>query len=258
VKIIEFNNIKMHYRVAGKGDPVIFLHGFLENHSMWNDIAAEISNLGFKTILVDLPCHGESRFDAEICSMAFMADCVDALCKAEGLNNPYVFGHSMGGYVGLELLKKRPMQLTLVHSNFWDDTIGKKKDRNRVVTVVERNKMRLINEAIPNLFAAKNRASCEATIDDLIAQASSMPSSEIIASTAGMRDRLHNGELMEKHAVKMIHGSLDTVVKTSKLKQELALLNSLPIVQTIENTGHMSIWEAPNELMNRIKVNLGL
>ncbi|NOQ74674.1 MAG: alpha/beta fold hydrolase [Crocinitomix sp.] len=258
MKLLDFENTNIHYRVSGKGDPVIFLHGFLENNSMWDAIAVEISSLGFKTILVDLPCHGESRFDEEVCSMAFMADCINALCEAERFENPFVFGHSMGGYVGLELLKKRPIQLTLVHSNFWNDPADKKKDRNRVVTIVESNKMRLINEAIPNLFAAKNRTKCETIIGDLIAQATTIPSSEIIASTRGMRDRLHNGGLMEKHAVKMIHGSLDTVVKTEQLEQELSLLKNQPTIQTIANAGHMSLWETPNALMKCIKLNLGL
>ena len=83
MKTLINNNTILHYRVTGKGDPVIFLHGFLENHSMWTDIAAEILDLGFKTIVVDLPCHGESRFSGEVCTMAFMAECVDVLCKVD-------------------------------------------------------------------------------------------------------------------------------------------------------------------------------
>ncbi len=243
----------MHYRVAGKGDPVIFLHGFLENSSIWNGIAPEFERLGFKIILVDLPCHGESRFDDEICSMAFMAECVDALCVAEGIENPIVFGHSMGGYVGLELLKIRSIQLTLVHSNFWDDPFDKKQDRDRVAKIVEQNKMRLIHEAIPNLFAAKNREHCQSNILDLIQAAEQIPANEIIASTKGMRDRLHNGQLLEQFEINIIHGNLDTVVKTEKLNVELARLTRTPKTQTIPDAGHMSIWEKPAVLIECLK-----
>ncbi len=256
MKVVEFENTKLHYRVAGKGDPVIFLHGFLESSSMWDAIAVQVAALGFKTILVDFPCHGESRFEGEICTMAFMAGCVDALCKVEDYKNPFVFGHSMGGYVGLELLKKRGIQLTLVHSNFWDDSGPKKMDRNRVVSIVKQNKMRLLNEAIPNLFATKNRDNCEGIIRDLICEAATIPSTEIIASTKGMRDRLHNGEVLEMHEVKMIHGELDTVVKTEKLNEELSLLKNQPNIQLISDAGHMSIWERPNALIKCIKTNL--
>ena len=239
----------MHYRVAGNGDPVIFLHGFLENSSMWNEITPEFERLGFQTILVDLPCHGESRFDGEICSMAFMAEGVNALSVAEGIENPFVFGHSMGGYVGLELLKLRTIQLTLVHSNFWDDPTDKKLDRDRVVTIVEQNKMRLINEAIPNLFAAKNRERCEKDILNLMKNAAQIPSNEIIASTKGMRDRLYNGELLNQSNINMVHGDLDTVVKTAKLTIEVARLNNPSRIQTIPDVGHMSIWEKPAALI---------
>jgi pimeloyl-ACP methyl ester carboxylesterase len=258
VKSITFENTKLQYRVAGKGDPVIFLHGFLENSSMWNAISDEIIALGFKTILVDLPCHGSSRFDGELCSMVFMAACVDVLCKTEGLVNPYVFGHSMGGYVGLELLNIRPVQLTLVHSNFWDDSADKKMDRNRVVTIVEQNKMRLINEAIPNLFALINREACATVIEKLIASASEIPTKEIVAATKGMRDRTHRGSLIETVNIQMIHGWHDPIVKNEKLNLELAALGDQPKVQIILKAGHMSIWECPTELLNYIKSNLGL
>lgn len=246
----------MHYRVAGKGDPVIFLHGFLENSTMWDGIAPEFECLGFKTILIDLPCHGNTRFDDEICSMSFMAECVDALCSIEGIENPFVFGHSMGGYVGLELLKLRSIQLTLVHSNFWDDSLDKKLDRDRVVLVVEKNKMRLIQEAIPNLFATDSRERCKTNILKIMESAERIPANEIIAVTRGMRDRLHNKEILEANRISIIHGQLDTVVKTNKLMEEISQLNSQPKIQFIPDAGHMSIWERPAALIECLKANV--
>lgn len=254
MKALSLEKKTIYYRVFGSGNPVIFLHGFLENHSIWNSIAPEIEALGFKTFLIDLPCHGQSRFEGDICSMREMARIVDALCAQEKLDTPLVFGHSMGGYVGLELLKLRPIKLTLIHSNFWADPEEKKKDRNRVIEIVKSNKIRLINEAIPNLFSAENRSSCQPTISNLINEASSIPADEICASTAGMRDRLDNSELMNQHTINIIHGELDGIVKTRTLEDKVSKLTVLPSIFTIENCGHMSIWERPKTLINHLKV----
>lgn len=254
MKALRLKNNTIYYRVFGSGDPVIFLHGFLENHNMWNSIAPEIEALGFKTFMVDLPCHGQSRFEEEICTMNEMARAVDVLCAEEELDNPIVFGHSMGGYVGLELLKLRPIKLTLVHSNFWADPDEKKKDRNRVIEIVQSNKMRLINEAIPNLFSVENRTPCQPAITNLINEASTIPAKEICASTAGMRDRLDNSELMNQHDIYIIHGELDGIVKTQMLEDKISKLATLPTVFTIKNCGHMSIWERPEALINHLKV----
>ena len=105
MRSVLYNNSTIFYRVSGLGNPVIFLHGFLENHSIWNTIATEIETLGFKVVLIDLPCHGKSRFDGSICSMQFMAKAVQKIMAEEKISNPFIFGHSLGGYVALEIAK---------------------------------------------------------------------------------------------------------------------------------------------------------
>ncbi len=254
MKTFEFDNTKIHYRVSGNGDPVLFLHGFLENHSMWNSIAPEIAALGFRVYQIDLPCHGKSRYKGEICSMTHMANILHQLCISENIENANVFGHSMGGYVGLELLKLRPIKLTLVHSNFWNDPHEKKKDRDRVVSIVRENKFRLINEAIPNLFATENREECESSITELIKAAGLLPANEIIATTRGMRDRDDNSALLKHNSISIIQGDSDQIVKTEKLNEELKKSAIHPEVYHIKKCGHMSIWECPEELINCLKL----
>jgi len=249
-------NLTLHYRIFGNGDPVIFLHGFLEDHQMWNSIAPKIEALGFKIILIDLPGHGLSRHKLSNCSMAEMALLLNGFCKAFSILNPFVFGHSMGGYVGLELLKLYSIKLTLIHSNFWEDSAEKKKDRNRFATIVAQNKQRLIQEVIPNLFAPNNRQRLQSVIDELCIRANKIPSQEIIASTLGMRDRLNNAYLLESHPISIVHGELDTVIKTNVMRQKLDTFDKTFPYHQINNVGHMSIWEDPDSLIKYIKMIL--
>jgi pimeloyl-ACP methyl ester carboxylesterase len=220
---------------------------------MWHNISPAIQALGFRVYLIDLPCHGKSRFQGEICTMGEMASLLDAFCIDKKIETPTIFGHSMGGYVGLELLKLRSVKLALVHSNFWADPIQKKRNRDRVVTIVRENKMRLINEAIPNLFAPINRDSNSEEINKLMDTASTIPAAEIIAATRGMRDRLDNTELLNHHSIHIIHGDSDPIIPTKQLTTGLDKTTQKHTLQTIKNCGHMSPWESPATLINSLK-----
>ncbi len=43
-KFAEINGVKLHYLVAGKGDPVVLLHGFAETSHMWRPLIAKLSD----------------------------------------------------------------------------------------------------------------------------------------------------------------------------------------------------------------------
>ena len=253
MKRFEFEGNTLYYSVEGNGTPVVLLHGFLEDHSMWDQVASELKPAGCKIITLDLPGHGKSRFDGEHCAMTWMAQVVDELLSILKVENPFVFGHSMGGYVGLELLQIRPVRLTLVHSNFWADPPQKKEDRNRVINIVAENKLLFIREAIPNLFAKSNRQKCQKDIERLIHQAGLLPVSEIQACTAGMRDREDHTDLLKEHRIQVIHGDLDPIIATSQIESGLKKFDLTDNLTIIENCGHMSTWEAPETLIKSIK-----
>lgn len=253
--MIEFShkNYTLHYTVFGTGNPVVLLHGFLEDHSMWTSISRFLSEKNCAIYLIDLPCHGKSRFTGENCSMKDIAILLSAFFESVKIKNPFVFGHSMGGYIGLELLRLTPIQLTLVHSNFWADSSTKKEDRNRVIEIVRRNKTRLIQDAIPHLFAPNNRAACEPIIQSLIIHATAIPANEIIACTRGMRDREDLTSLIKDHPIHLIHGEEDPIIPTEVLLQAIEKNRNKAILHSIPQCGHMSIWENPQALINLIQ-----
>jgi len=245
-------SIHLHYQILGEGKPLLFLHGFLEDHSIWNSIYPFFIEKKFQIILIDLPCHGLSRFLGETCSMTEMAIALDNLLVEKSIKNPTVFGHSMGGYVGLELMRLREINLTLVHSNFWEDSDVKKKDRNRVIEVVKKNKNLFLSESIPNLFAAENRKKCDLIINELITKSIAIPANEISAATAGMRERKSAYDLMNQYKISIIQGASDSGIPITLLVSECKKLKQTPTIYIIENCGHMSIWEQPYSLINHL------
>jgi pimeloyl-ACP methyl ester carboxylesterase len=94
------NNTTLSYRVFGNGNPVLLLHGFLEDAGMWD---AFVSMNHTKTVLIDLNGHGQSKLDSNLNrSIKNMALQVMEIVTENNWQNAQIVGHSMGGYVGLE------------------------------------------------------------------------------------------------------------------------------------------------------------
>src|ERR1700709_1956575 len=58
-KFADVNGVKLHYLVAGKGDPIVLLHGFAETSHMWLPLIAKLSDK-HTVIAPDLRGFGQS------------------------------------------------------------------------------------------------------------------------------------------------------------------------------------------------------
>ncbi len=251
-EILIFDSYQVYYRVSGQGHPVLFLHGFLEDASIW-ETGVHLLKEKHQVILVDLPGHGQSNCPTTVCSMPLMAKIVDELLGELNIENPIVFGHSMGGYVGLELLKLRSAKLVLVHSNFWSDGPQKRIDRDRVVEVVQQNKSLFVKQAIPNLFYPVHLADNQDQILSLIERASGMPELAIAAATLGMRDRENNAELLTAHEITIIQGENDPIIPLEMMLDHLRLVQVKPDLRIIKECGHMGFFEQPDLFWDLVK-----
>ena len=132
----------IHYKNEGSGQAVVLLHGFLENLSMWDEIAQELSKT-HRVIRLDFPGFGESDRIEEVHSMELYAVYTHQLLLALPIDDFTIVGHSMGGYVALELSKlcsEKINHLILFHSTANADSEQKKKDRDRAIKAVNDKK----------------------------------------------------------------------------------------------------------------------
>src|ERR1700726_1810061 len=58
-KFAEVNGVKLHYLIAGKGAPVVLLHGYAETSHMWLPLIAKLADK-HTVIAPDLRGFGES------------------------------------------------------------------------------------------------------------------------------------------------------------------------------------------------------
>ena len=91
--------IRLAYDEQGTGLPLVFLHAFPLNRSMWTPQTTALSRQ-FRTIAVDLRGHGESDAPLWAFSLEDYADDVCALLDHLAIPQAVLVGLSMGGYVG--------------------------------------------------------------------------------------------------------------------------------------------------------------
>ncbi len=102
------SGVRIHYRVEGRGAPVVLIHGYTA--SGWSNWVAPgwVERLAAQhtLILPDLRGHGRSEKPpvAGAYSRASLAADVLAVMDEEGIERAPVVGYSMGGMVALELL----------------------------------------------------------------------------------------------------------------------------------------------------------
>lgn len=80
---------------------VVFVHGALNDHSVWTLAARWCAHHGHSVLAVDLPGHGRSAGPA-LPDVEAMADAVLALLAERGVQRAALVGHSMGSLIALE------------------------------------------------------------------------------------------------------------------------------------------------------------
>ncbi len=97
--------IRLAYDDEGSGLPLVFLHAFPLNRSMWKPQVAALS-ARFRTIVMDFRGHGESDAPLWSFSLDDYADDVTALLDHLHIPKAVLVGLSMGGYVSLAFSRK--------------------------------------------------------------------------------------------------------------------------------------------------------
>jgi len=247
-------NKLLNFRVLGNGHPVVFLHGFLESVTMWDNLHLEKEP--FQSILVDLPGHGVSLLqdDSEHPSLNFMAEKVMEVLSFLKIEKYHIVGHSMGGYVALSLKELDPKckKVVLLNSNFWEDSPEKKKDRVRVADIALKSKDLFVKEAIPGLFYRHSKT--DKIVKELTNEALKMNGVSIAYSSLAMRLRMSKNLLLKNDPQDflIIQGENDPLIEP-EVMQKMLSENKLKVkVEMLKESGHMAVFEEPKETIKLI------
>ena len=99
----------LHYRVLGKGAPLVILHGLFGSSDNWQSQAKKLAEF-YTVYSVDLRNHGHS-FWSPAHTYALMAEDVHNLIEELNLKKIILLGHSMGAKVAMTLAQQHPSLL---------------------------------------------------------------------------------------------------------------------------------------------------
>jgi pimeloyl-ACP methyl ester carboxylesterase len=94
-RVTDVNGIKMSYLVAGKGDPIVLLHGFAETSHMWRPLIEQLAK-NHEVIAPDLRGFGSTSTPEIGYTKKEMAQDVHALVKSLGYSKIRLVGHDIG------------------------------------------------------------------------------------------------------------------------------------------------------------------
>jgi pimeloyl-ACP methyl ester carboxylesterase len=91
----EVNGVRLHYVVAGAGDPVVLLHGWPQTWFEWHRVIPELATR-YTVIAPDLRGLGESSVPSSGYDCATVAEDLHRLCQKLGQARVAVVGHDIG------------------------------------------------------------------------------------------------------------------------------------------------------------------
>lgn len=102
------DGVKLAYIDTGSGDPpLLFIHGWCCDHTYWPDQIPEFAKRQ-RVVAVDLRGLGQSDVPDEDSTISQFADDVAWLSRELSLDRPVLIGHSMGGLIALNVVRKFP------------------------------------------------------------------------------------------------------------------------------------------------------
>jgi pimeloyl-ACP methyl ester carboxylesterase len=94
-RFAKVNGTRLHYLVAGNGDPVVLLHGYAETSHMWLPLMPRLA-ASHTVIAPDLRGAGQSATPADGYTKAAMAQDIHALTQKLGYERIRIVGHDIG------------------------------------------------------------------------------------------------------------------------------------------------------------------
>ena len=263
-----YKQTPIHYSSTGAGEPLILIHGFLENKNMWATLQGELSK-NYRVLAVDLPGHGETEAIGYIHTMEDYAEILLALIQFENLQKVSLIGHSMGGYVALALAElclgqaslqtqdtqagsEQINKILLLNSTPLADSEIRKQERNRAIAMIQKYPQAFVTMAIKHLFLPQDQDRFSSEINTAILEARYCSQKGIINTLKGLRDRKERVDVLKKVNAKslIVLGALDGVIEVDATK---AVANATRTKVEVLPGGHMSYIEHPDVLLNTLK-----
>jgi len=267
--MVSIGDTSLAVQICGSGQPLVLLHAFPLDHTMWHRIIPLADHL--RLIIPDQRGFGQSTESHSkskpLSSIMQLADDVAKLLDALHIDEPAVIaGISMGGYVAQHVAVRHPEKvshLVLIDTKFSADTPEARTSRSDLAATVGRVGQKVLADAmVPNLLAATDKARSkpervenEQFLRKLIGTQSI---ATIQAALGALADRPDMSEPMQhfKKPVLLVCGKEDTITPPAAMESMAKILPQGQLV-IVPEAGHLVPLEAPTVFQEAVLSFLG-
>jgi len=219
----QINGITLAYDDKGTGLPIVFLHAFPLNRTMWT-AQAETLSPHFRIITIDLRGHGESDAPLWQYTLDQAADDVRALLDHLAIQQAVFVGLSMGGYILFAFYRKYAacvMGLVLADTRAQADTAEGRDGRFQMAQIAYKKGPSAIAEImIPKLLSPATIKTRPEVVQRVRAMIERNPISGIAGDLMAMAERPDSVPLLKQIScpTQIICGELDQATSPSDAK----------------------------------------
>ena len=258
------NSLALAYTDRGMGLPVIFLHAFPLNRSMWEgEIQALLADQRYRLVALDWRGFGESEISSSstkpvISAMDLFADDIANLMDTLGIQQAVLCGLSMGGYAAFSFARNYPQRLRgliLADTRPGADTPEGSVKRETVAQLAETEGSSAIADLqLPQLISDYTRLhhpEVETRVRQLIDSATP---SGIAAASRGMAVRADSSDLLATIPCPtlVIVGEQDALTPPQIARDYAERIPGAQFV-IIPHAGHLSNIEQPQSFIQTIR-----
>lgn len=264
-KFLNVRGRRMFVRDEGAGRPLLLVHGFPLDHSMWSGQWTLADR--YRLIAPDLPGFGQCELPqddaASVLSMERLADDLAALAEALGIAEPLTFcGLSMGGYVAWQFWKRhrdRLAGLILCDTRSVADSAEAAEGRRRLAAQAIQSGAEVVASAMaPKLFSAETAARQPQLVEQIRQTMLSVKPATLSAALLGMAQRPDmTASLKEIDTPAVVICGQHDVISPPAEMQGIAAAMPRATFELIPGAGHMAPLEAPGKVNAAIARFLG-
>jgi len=250
--LTEVNNFTISYNDVGEGKiPVIFLHGFPFDKSMWKGQLDSL-NSSYRLIACDIRGFGKSTDEETPLSIDLFSEDLIAFLDKLNIKKAIVCGLSMGGFIALNAIKKFPERfeaLILCDTQCIADTTEVKENRYKAIDQINRDGVSIFNEKfIKSVFHPNSLTNKTELVENLSTVVFTNSKEIIIAGITALAGRPETCSSLSAIGIPtlIICGREDSVtplVQSEFMHEHIEGSN----LKIIDNAGHVSNLEQPDE-----------
>jgi len=248
---IRINDIELAYTDTGAGRPIVLIHGYPFNRSLWTEQIPALSN-SYRIIAPDLRGFGDSDASQDPSTMNRLAADVALLMDHLEIPRATICGLSMGGYVALAFYKQfhsRVRALVLADTRAQADTDEAKQTRaQQAEKALSEGMAGIAGAMLPKLLTPETvskRPEIVKFVRDMMLK--SKPEGAA-AALRGMAEREDQTELLLKISVPtlIVVGAEDAITPVSDSEQMHHAIGGSRLV-VLDHAGHVSNVERPQQ-----------